>query len=261
MVIEEKLTDNIEAYEIYLKIKELRQSTFFIVNSQRQLRINLLEELIDLDPTFAEAYALLSIEHSEMVHFGLDMSHNRKDMALENIEKAFRLKPESPEVRFAYGYYYYGCFKDYLRALEHYQYALTKEPGNANYIAYIGFVHRRLGNGDETIKYLEKAFILDPNDMNLLGELQETLLFFKKYEKINLIESDREHYRLAPNDGWLYTSRALVTFWMEENTTNARIIINESSKLTPDFDYYQYILWKFDIYDENYENYLDYVYS
>ena len=70
------------------------------------------------------------------------------------IDKAFKIKPESPDVRFAYGYYYYGCLKDYLRAIEHYQYALSKEPGNAEYNQYIGFAHRRLGNADETLKYL-----------------------------------------------------------------------------------------------------------
>ena len=256
-VIEEKITDNIEAYELYLKVKELRRKPHHY--NDYQIRINLINKIIDIDPGFAEAYALLSIEYSEMVHYGIDDNQDRIDLARENIEKAFRLKSDSPEVQFAYGYHYYGCFKDYLRALEHYQFALSKEPGNAAYHAYIGFVYRRLGNEDEAIKYLEKAFRLNPNLITLLDELVGTYLFFKRYEKINLIESDKLHYKIVPNDGNLYRDRALITFWFEENTINARKIIKESSKLTPDFDYYKNVTWKLDIYDEKYEKYLDFV--
>jgi len=256
-VIEEKITDNIEAYEMYLKVKELRRKPNHYNNYQ--IRTNLINKIIDIDPGFAEAYALLCIEYSENVHFGTDNSQQKIDIAKENIEKALRLKPESAEVRFAYGYYYYGCFKDYIRALEHYNYALSKEPGNAAYTAYIGFVHRRLGNAKETIKYLEKAAILDPNKLLLQDELIGTYLFFRKYDKINLIESFKKTYRFAPNNGNLYGGGALFTFWMEENTSNARKIIKESSKLTPDYDYYKHVTWRLDIYDEKYEKYLDFV--
>ena len=156
--IEDKLTDNIEAYELYLKVRELRNVANYYEHNNT-LRLSLLEKIINLDPHFSEAYALLSKEHSEMVHFGSDNSQKRIDMAKENIEKAFSIKPGSPDVQFAYGYYYYGCFKDYRKALEYYEFALTKEPGNAEYIAYIGYAHRRLGNWDEMLQYFEKAVV------------------------------------------------------------------------------------------------------
>ena len=91
------------------------------------------------------------------------------------------------------------------------------------------------------------------------GALIGSYLFFKKYDKINLIESFKKTYRFAPNNGNLYGGGALFTFWMEENTSNARKIIKESSKLTPDYDYYKHVTWRLDIYDEKYEKYLDFV--
>ncbi|SVD16661.1 uncharacterized protein METZ01_LOCUS369515, partial [marine metagenome] len=104
--IEDKLTDNIEAYEVYLKVLELK-STQNLVFKKRELRLNLLNNIINMDPKFAEAFALISIEHSEMVHFGQDNSQNRKNLAMLNLDKALKLKPESPDVQFANGYYYY----------------------------------------------------------------------------------------------------------------------------------------------------------
>ena len=182
--IEDKLTDNIEAYELYLKVRELRNVANYYEHNNT-LRLSLLEKIINLDPHFSEAYALLSKEHSEMVHFGFDKNQGRIDLAKENIEKAFSLKPESPDVQFAYGYYYYGCHKDYLRALEYYEYALEKEPGNAEYISYIGYAHRRLGNWDEMLQYFEKALVLNPNDIGLLGNLRDTYEFLRQYDKFN----------------------------------------------------------------------------
>ena len=257
--IEEIWTENIEAYELFLKVKELRQITNYYDNSE--LRINLLDKAIDLDSEFAEAYAQLSIEHSENVHFGMDQSQSRKDLARINIERAFQLKPENPFIRFAFGYYYYGCFKNYQKALEHYQYSLSKEPGNRDFNEYIGYVHRRLGNWNETVVYLEKAAELDPNHLGTLDNLIGTYYFLKDYKKINLIEIDKKYYRLVPNDGNLYSFRAKFTFWMDGHTENARKIIENSTKLTPDFDYYQSVLWELDIFDGHYEKYLEYTLS
>ena len=246
--IEDKLTDNIEAYEMYVKVKELRRE-----DREWKIRKDLLHKIIDIDPNFAEAYALLSIEYSEKVHSGWDNTQAKKNKAKEFIDKAFNIKPESAEVRFAFGYYYYGCYKDYLRALEHYNYALSMEPGNANYNAFIGYVHRRLGNWNKTLQYLEKALKLDPNDISLSSNLFGTYLFLKKYEKVNLINQYKRAYRLNPEEGWVYAMGARFTFFLEGNTTNARKILSASSKLLPDYDYSE-VISQLDIYDDKYES-------
>jgi TolB-like protein len=257
-VIEDKLTDNIEVYELYLKVMELRSSTMTSLFSKREIRMNLLNKIIDLDPEFAEAYAMLSIENAEMVHFGNDKGQSRIDMAKENLDKAYKLKPYSPVVRFAHGYYYYGCFKDYYNALEHFKYALLKEPGKAEYNQYIGYVHRRLGNWDEMLHYFEKSLVLNPNDMSLRLNLIDTYIFLRQYNKVNFIDYDKRWYKISPDDPWLYSNRAVQTFTLEGKTDNARQIINEASKWIPDHDYYKYPIMWFDEYDQKYDNALQY---
>ena len=50
--IEDKLTDNIEAYELYLKVRELRNVANYYEHNNT-LRLSLLEKIINLDPNFA----------------------------------------------------------------------------------------------------------------------------------------------------------------------------------------------------------------
>ena len=251
-VIEEKITDNTEAYEYYLRVKELRSRKRFSTGN-KELRLSLLEKIIKLDPNFAEAFALLSIEHSEMVHFGFDKSQITIDLAKENIENAYSIKPGSPDVQFAFGYYYYGCQKNYLKALEHYKNALAKEPGNAKYMSYIGYAHRRYGNWDKHLKYLEEALVINPNDIDLHANLFSSYYFLRKYNKVNLTDYHAKWYRISPDDPNLYRRRAQWTFRLEGKTDNAREIIDKASTFTSDKDFLTITLRSFDYYDHKFD--------
>jgi len=254
LVIEDKKTDNIEAYEMYLKVKELRREELY---TSAKIRKELLKKIIGIDPQFAEAYALIALEYSEAVHYGFSENFERsQEKAKEMIDKAFELKPDSPEIRFAYGYYYYGCHKDFLQALKHYEYALKQEPGNADYNAYIGFAYRRLGDGDKTIKFLENALELNPNVTQLYYEMVGTYTFFRKYEKIDLIKHYERLYKLIPDQGSLYQRSAYQAFWLDGNTKNARKIIEKGKELVSNFSF---ITFGMDVYDKKYEEYLDLV--
>ena len=146
--------------------------------------------------------------------------------------------------------YYYGCHKDFLQALKHYEYALKQEPGNADYNAYIGFAYRRLGDGDKTIQFLEKALELNPNVIQLYYEMIGTYTFFRKYEEIDLINHYERLYKLIPNKGSLYQQSAYQSFWLDGNTINARKIIEKGRELVPN---YSFNTFGMDIYDKKYE--------
>ena len=257
-VIKEKYTDNIQAYEMFLKVRELNK-TKIDFHENKLIRRELLQNIIEIDPQFAEAYAEISFEHSNDVQFGFseDIEASKK-ISLDYITKAMEIDSESVDVRAAYGWYYYVYFRDYLRALEHYKFALSKEPGNAGNNALIGFAYRRLGNEKECIKYLEEAYKLDPNSLLLLRELHGTYFFYKKYNKIDFVTFDKDFFRIDPANGGLYYHRAQVSSWMDGNTEDARDIIDKASLLFPEYNYYSNITWLFDIYDQNYIPVLDY---
>jgi len=257
-IIKEKYTDNIKAYEMFLKVRELNKTKSDFHNNKK-IRRDLLQKIIEMDPQFAEAYAEISFEHSNDVQFGLSKDiEASKQISLTYITKAMELDSESVEVRAAYGWYYYVYFRDYLRALEHYKFALSKEPGNSGTNGLIGFAYRRLGKEKECIQYLEEAYKLDPNNLLYLKELNGTYLFYKKYNKIDFVRFDEDYYRIDPADGGLYSTRAFASFWMDGNTEKAREIIKEASFLFPEFPYYSNVTWDFDIYDQNYEPVLEF---
>ena len=257
-VIKEKYTDNIQAYEMFLKVRELNK-TKADFSENKTIRRQLLKDIIKIDPQFAEAYAEISFEYSNDVQFGAseDIESSRK-ISLDYITKAMEIDSESVDVRAAYGWYYYVYFRDYLRALEHYKFALSKEPGNSGTNGLIGFAYRRLGNEEESIKYLEEAYKLDPNNLLLLRELNGTYFFYKKYNKINFVKFDEDFFRIDPANGGLYFHRAQVCSWMDGDTKKARELIDKASLLFPEYDYYTNITWELDIYDQKYETVLDY---
>ena len=114
-IIQKKETENIQAYEMYLKVKELKRTNFA---ENITIRKELLNKIMTIDPKFAEVYALMSLEYSNAVQFGIEKNtEESKNQSKKFIQQAFEINPESPEVRTAYGYYYYTCYRDYTRAL------------------------------------------------------------------------------------------------------------------------------------------------
>ena len=82
------------------------------------MAVEMLERAVDLDPSFALAYAELSYAYSQLYHFGHDLTEECQSRARTAADQALELQPELPEAHLALGSYYYYCYKDYDRALE-----------------------------------------------------------------------------------------------------------------------------------------------
>jgi eukaryotic-like serine/threonine-protein kinase len=156
-----------EAYELYLRAREQFNIPGTIgdnfINAER-----FLNRAIELDPEFAQAYALLSRVYSNKWWFNLDRSDHIRDLSLSNAERAFMLVPDLAEAHIAMGYHHYHGYRNYSRALEHFNTALQYQPNNADILSAIGFVQRRLGNFDDSINNLEQALLLDPRNLAIL---------------------------------------------------------------------------------------------
>jgi eukaryotic-like serine/threonine-protein kinase len=150
-----------EAYEYYLRAREYftRPGSQYDAYSNAEF---LLMRAIEYDPQFAHAHALLSRAYSTLRWFGYDTSSETLELSLQSAMRAFQLQPDLPEAHIAMGYYYYYGFRDYDNALEHFNNALRFQPNNAEIIAAIGFVERRLGRFENSISNLSKAISLDP---------------------------------------------------------------------------------------------------
>jgi non-specific serine/threonine protein kinase len=250
--IGQKPTDNLEAYDYYLKGREYKERS----NEEEDLEIaiDLFDEAIRLDPNFAEAYAGIAHTHLRIYWFGYDRNPERLGKAKEAVDKALSLKPEEPVVRAANGYYYYYGFRDYTKALDEFSFAQRREPGNALYNANIAYIQRRLGKFEDALQNLKISLQFDPRSSSIAIEVGETYLTLRMY-----MEAESYFDRaisLSPDVAIAYIYKAWMYIFKAGNTASARQVLNKARKRINTDDPF-WILAYFDIFDGLYQDALD----
>ena len=207
-ILNKKPTENIEAWDYYLKGEMHRNRSHSAEDNE--LAEFYFNKAIEADPNFAEAYARLAKHHIFMVWSGFDRSDDRRSKAKTNIDKAMQLDPENPVVRISRGYYYYHGFRDYLRALEDFNYVQQKFPKNPAYHEHISYIERRLGRFKENIDRLTSVIQYDPQNPMLAFNLAESYLYLDDF--INSEKYYRKGIMLAPDVDLYYRDLAEVYY-------------------------------------------------
>jgi len=179
--ISQKPTDNLEAYDYYLRGKDYFQRGY--VEENYRIAEQMFQKAVELDTNFAIAYAGLAQVNTEMYFFYWDRNKNRLSKSKLYIEKALQITTTLPEAYLAFGQYYYHGFLDYEKALFELERGLKIKPDFSEILAVIGFVKRRQGNFEEAISYMEKSIELDPLSKVLNNEIGVTYFLLKQYEE------------------------------------------------------------------------------
>ncbi len=177
--IEQRPTDNLEAYEYYLRGNDYVHRTG--EERARRAAIQMYQNAVELDPDFAVAFARLSEQHSFMYFTYFDRTEERLDQAKRAVDISFRLVPQFPEAHRAMGFFYYWGRLDYDRALEQFEIALESQPNSAWILAGMAYVQRRQGRLDQSLLNLEKAVELDPLAATLLLNLGVSYILDRRY--------------------------------------------------------------------------------
>jgi TolB-like protein/thioredoxin-like negative regulator of GroEL len=156
-------TRNPQAYDAYLRGLALiiRQSNENVAKGR-----DYLQQAVELDPGYAQAWAQLSIAESEL-YFGDEQTPERLERARHAAETAVRLQPELGDAHSALGLFYYFCLQDFDRALLELAEARKYSPNDGNAIFYTGLVKRRQGKLDEAIELVKKATSFDPRNPDM----------------------------------------------------------------------------------------------
>lgn len=184
-VLVRKTTDNLEAYDLYLRGRE--SATRAWVETKKEANIQarqLFEKAVELDPTYAEAHAALGWTHANDWFLGWN-----RDFA-QTVERAFELGNKAvaldnslsrPHELLGFGYLFR---KQYDRAIAEAQRAVTLDPNDASAYVSLGGFLSWAGRSEEAIEPIETGIRLNPRfPTNYLNHLSFAYRLAGGYEE------------------------------------------------------------------------------
>jgi TolB-like protein/DNA-binding winged helix-turn-helix (wHTH) protein/tetratricopeptide (TPR) repeat protein len=224
--LETKPTENLPAYEAYLRGEETSQA--MTVSDPPTLRraIGHYEQAVALDPGFVEAWARLSLASSWIYSIG-SPTQAGAERALLAAQQALAIGPERPEGHQALGYYYTFVTKDSTRALPEMEQARRVSPGNAEYATSLAITRQYLGQWETSLEDLGQALRLDPRSLNPLRRLGFATLRLRRHS-----ESRNAYDRglaLAPTN-LVFLEQKAMTYLAEGDLARAREVLKAAPR-------------------------------
>jgi TolB-like protein/Tfp pilus assembly protein PilF len=188
-LLESKPTTNTAAYDLYLKARSARNTS----NVESTIKAeSWLVDAVQLDPSFAQAWAQLGALHAYKHFNDDDSTPERLAKAKAAIGTAVRLAPDDPVVIEMQGDYFYYGYRDYAHAAAQYQRLLEMRPNSPEAYGSLGLIYRRQGRWEDSVANFRKALELDPHMGRYRSSLAEQLLAARRFD-----EARAEYQRMA----------------------------------------------------------------
>jgi TolB-like protein/tetratricopeptide (TPR) repeat protein len=223
--LSEKPTQNLAAYDAFLKGEEIWNSTGDDPPSERKA-LGFYEQAVALDPGFSKAWARVSWANS-ILYFNSTPTPTLAERARSSAKKAIALAPDRPEGYLAFGHYERLVPKDFNRALEQYAKGQRVAPGNADLLYGTARAEEGLGRWDAAVEHLRQAASLDPRSAVNFTALGYALQRLRRYPEAR--EAFERGLALAPANVSLIGETAM-TFLGEGNLAGARAVLNATPK-------------------------------
>jgi TolB-like protein len=208
--IERAPTSDITAFDLYTLAKNLCLTAFGSSTTKANLlqAAELLNQAVALDPSFLEAYCLLAFAHDGVYFVGFDHTPARLAQAESAVQAASRLRPNAGETHLARAQNLYWGYLDYDGALAELEVAAQSLPNHPRVVELKGYIERRQGRWDESLRDLKRAIELDPH--NILT-LQQTA---QNYQGLRLYDDEKSLLArvltFEPNDAVTKVQHAFV---------------------------------------------------
>ncbi|MBN2883878.1 MAG: hypothetical protein JXN10_10135, partial [Clostridia bacterium] len=197
----ENPTENLEAYNAYLLGRYYASQPHFSVQNWN-LAIQNFQNAVEIDTTFALAFAELAHAHGRLIYLRQDLSESRYEKANEAAAKAIRLGSDQPRVHIALGYYFLYTFRDNEQALKHLEIAEKDLPNNIDILVEKADIVVTRGRWEEYIDLLERAHQLSPNDASILTNLAVGYWYTRCFR--DNLDACNKAIAIAPNLTWPY---------------------------------------------------------
>ena len=229
-------TENLEAYNLYLQAQYFwdRPSADNLNKAQESL-----EAAIELDPEYAQAYAMLAHVYSQVISgiagLGTDDFIREFKVVHEYADKAMELAPELPEALVAKGMALSQAEWKHLEGIEYFEEVLALAPNNMPALGWLGGVRVGQRRFDEAIALAQKQVSIDPLSVIAYRNLGDA--FTRSGRLDEAIDSFNNGLRIQPDSARLNARIARVHFMRGDYETAA-----EYAALEP-------VEWVRDMYD------------
>jgi eukaryotic-like serine/threonine-protein kinase len=224
--LSDKPTQNLAAYDAFLKGEEASNSMSAADPPSLRKAIGFYDQAVALDPNFAQAWARVSYANS-LLHYNGTPSPALAERGRQAAEKAVALAPNRPEGYLALGSYERLVSVDFNRALEQLEKGLRLAPGDASLLRAAALAEEGLGRWDAAVAHFRQAERLDPRSVGILRTLAEALLLLRRYPEAR--EAYDRGLALAPASLILIEQKAM-TFLAEGDLAGARAVLKAAPR-------------------------------
>jgi serine/threonine-protein kinase len=176
--IEARPTDNLQAYDLYLRGNELIQNVHSVpvgaVGAPTSEAISFLEQAVRLDPKFTLAYCAIADAHDIAYQFE-DPTPERRALGDAAVNRALHLEPDLTEVRVAYAQHLYVVYGNYEGARTQLAIAKRGSPNNSTADSLEALIDRRQGKWEKAVQKFKEAIRRDPRNTILSAQFCATL--------------------------------------------------------------------------------------
>jgi tetratricopeptide (TPR) repeat protein len=202
-------TENIEAYDLYLKGRNAMRGSQDVRNIQAAIRF--YEDALKKDTNFALAYTGVADASLLMWRETKDSFWSQK--ALAAAQQAQRLNDHLPEVRFVLGSVYNTTGK-FAEAIAELKRALELAPNSDEGYRRLGGAYLSLGRKEEAIQAYEHALSINPYYWVNQNALGSAYFNFGEFDKA--LAAFRRVTELEPNNAFGYDNIGSVYFRLGE---------------------------------------------
>jgi TolB-like protein/class 3 adenylate cyclase/Tfp pilus assembly protein PilF len=226
-------TDDLEAFDLFLQAKDLIRTFGDSANAKETLLrgVRLLDEAIARDGKFALAYCWAAIAHDNLYWFDYDHAPARLQLAESCVRQALQLAPDLGEAHLAQALVFYHGHRDYARARQQLAIARRSLPNNAEVFSLTGYIDRREGKWDDSLRNLERAAELDPRNFKVLNDLSVLYDLLRRYDDKEKLYDRIVAINPAQTDYW-----QLIRVWTELEKGNLPKAQQLLDQIPPQYD-------------------------
>jgi serine/threonine-protein kinase len=231
--IEKPLTRNSEAYEFYLRGRNLlfQYTSHSFDDRDLDLAIKMFQEAIRLDPNFARAHYALGRCY---VHYGQGYGgHEYYELAEKSLQRALELDPKLPGARLQMVYVYLSR-SEKEKALATLADVRREAPSDPTVFIIAGLLYRLNGLYDKALKQYDKLLELNPRDI-VIASYNRGRLYTYRHEYDKAIAEFEKARAVEPEHPLVKTFLAL-TYFNQGKIDECRELVEDVLREHPHFD-------------------------